>query len=76
MKKNKLINQKDIQTILKHAGHDIPFLEKQVQSASNVVIDLGIKRKELNAQLFDLGQIVDQIKRFSRFQKNIDISKY
>jgi ribosomal protein S24E len=29
MNKNKLINQKDIQTILKHAGHDIPSLENK-----------------------------------------------
>ena len=29
MKKNILINQKDIQTILKHAGNDIPSLENK-----------------------------------------------
>ena len=60
MKKNELINQKDIQTILKHAGHDIPSLENKFSQLSNVVLDLGIKRKELNAQLFDLGQTIGQ----------------
>ena len=29
-------------------------------SFQNVVLDLGIKRKELNAQLFDLGQTIGQ----------------
>ena len=29
-------------------------------SFQNVVLDLGIKRKELNAQLVDLGQTIGQ----------------
>ena len=33
MKKNILINQKDIQTILKHAGYDIPSLENKISQS-------------------------------------------
>jgi hypothetical protein len=54
MKKNRLINQKDLQTILKHA-HDLPSLENKLYRLANNVIDLEIKKKEANAQLFDLG---------------------
>jgi hypothetical protein len=64
MKKNKLINQKDIKTVLKHA-HDLPSLENKFYDLANIVLDLEIKKKELkntimqqNTQLFDLGQII------------------
>ncbi len=44
MKQNKLINKKDIQIILKHAGHDLSSLENKFRQLSNVVLDLEIKR--------------------------------
>lgn len=47
MKHNKLINKKDIQTILKHAGHDLPSLESKLHQLSNAVLDLEIRKKEL-----------------------------
>jgi ribosomal protein S24E len=46
MKHNKLINKKDIQTILKHAGHDLPSLESKLRQLSNAVLDLEIRKKE------------------------------
>ena len=67
-KKNKLINQKDLQTILKH-GHDLPSLENKLYGIANNVIDLEIKKKEMNAQLFDLGQTITQ------YQNMIDSKK-
>jgi hypothetical protein len=47
MKHNKLISKKDIQTILKHAGHDLPSLESKFRQLSNAVLDLEIRKKEL-----------------------------
>ena len=67
IKKNKLINQKDIQTMLRYTAHDLPSLEIKFRNLSNDVIDLEIKKKELkdtlmlqNAQLIDLGQVITQ----------------
>ena len=66
MKKNKLINQKDIMTVIKYA-HDLPYLENKFRELANIVLDLEIKKKELkntimqqNTQLFVLGQVINQ----------------
>ena len=66
MKKNKSINQRDIQTVLRYAVFDIPSLESEI-------IDLEFKKKDLNntitlqrAQLSDLGQAI------IRYQEAID----
>jgi hypothetical protein len=76
MKKNKLINQRDIKTVLKYA-HDLPSLENKFHDLANIVFDLEIKKKELkntimqqNAQLFDLGQVINQ------YQNTINRKKY
>jgi transposase len=69
MKKNKLINQKDIQTVLKYAAHDLPSLENRVHKLANDVIDLEIKKKEGNAQLMDLVEVLNQ------YQNAIEIKK-
>jgi hypothetical protein len=65
-----LINKKDIQTILKHAGHDLPSLEDKLRQLSNAVLDLEIRKKELSAQLIDLGQTIAQ------YQNIIDNKKH
>jgi hypothetical protein len=59
MKKNKLINQKDIRMMLGYAA-DLPSLENKFRSLVNTVLDLEIKKKELSAQLTDLAQIINQ----------------
>jgi hypothetical protein len=59
MKKNKLVNQKDIKTILKYAV-DLPLLENKFRNLANTVLDLEIKKKELSAQLTDLAQVINQ----------------
>jgi hypothetical protein len=76
MKKNKLINQKDIKTVLKYAN-DLPSLENKFRDLANIVLDLEIKKKELkntlmqqNAQLFDLVQTITQ------YQNTIDSKKH
>ncbi|MGA7370870.1 MAG: hypothetical protein WBX01_17240 [Nitrososphaeraceae archaeon] len=65
-----MINKKDIQTILKHAGHDLPSLEDKLRQLSNAVLDLEIRKKELSAQLIDLGQTIAQ------YQNIIDNKKH
>ena len=69
MKKNKLVNEKDIKTVLKYAT-DLPSIENRFHSLANNVLDLEIKKKELSAQLVDLGQIINQ------YQNTIDSKKY
>ena len=75
MKKNKLINQKDIMTVIKYA-HDLPSLENKFRELANIVLNLEIKKKELkntimqqNTQLFVLGQVINQ------YQNTIDSKK-
>jgi hypothetical protein len=50
LKKNKLINEKDIKTVLKYAT-DLPSLENKFRDLANIVLDLEIKKKELKNTL-------------------------
>jgi hypothetical protein len=59
MKKNKLINQAGIDTVLKYAI-DLPSLENKFRGLANTVLDLEIRKKELSAQLIDLAQAINQ----------------
>ena len=59
MKKNKLINEKNIKAVLKYAT-DLPSLETKFRGLANTVLDLEIKKKELSTQLVDLGYAIDQ----------------
>jgi hypothetical protein len=59
MKINKMINEKDIETVLKYAV-DLPSLENKFRSLANTVLDLEIKKKELSTQLLDLGHVINQ----------------
>jgi hypothetical protein len=77
MKKNKLINQKDIQTALGYAAHGLPTLEDRVYRLTNYVMELESKKNNLKntitlwkAQLSDLGREIDiknqQLKRMGK----------
>ena len=68
MKKNKLINQAGIDTVLKYAI-DLPSLENKFRGLANTVLDLEIRKKELSAQLVDLAQAIN------RYQGVIDNNK-
>jgi hypothetical protein len=59
MKTNKMINEKDIETVLKYTS-DLPILENKFRSLANTVLDLEIKKKELSDQLVDLAQVINQ----------------
>ena len=74
MKKNKLINEKDIQTALGYAAHGLPTLEDRVYRLTNYVMELESKKNNLKntimlwkAQLSDIGREIDiknqQLKR-------------
>ena len=47
MKKNKLINEKNIKTVLRYAT-DLQSLENRFRDLVNIVLDLEIKKKELS----------------------------
>jgi len=66
MKKLRLINQKDIQIMLRYSAFDIPYLENRKHILTNEIINLEDKRRNLNqklvlwnAQLSDLGRAID-----------------
>jgi hypothetical protein len=73
LKKNKMLNERDIYRILKYAGHDLPSLENKIRKLTNDVIGLEIQKRDLNnsimlqrAQLSDLGYTIVE------FQNAID----
>ena len=59
MKINKMINERDIETVLKYAV-DLSSLDSKLRSLANTVLDLEIKKKELSTQLIDLAQVINQ----------------
>lgn len=63
-----MLNQKDINALLRHA-HDLPSLVNEFRSLANTVLDLEIKKKELSTQLTDLRHFMNQ------YQHAIDIKK-
>ena len=76
MKRNRLINEKDIQNALRYAADDLPSLEDRIYKLTNYVMDLESKKRVLkdtitlwNAQLSDLGREIDiknqQLKRMA-----------
>jgi len=77
MKRNRLINEKDIQNALRYAADDLPSLEDRIYKLTTYVMDLESKKRVLkdtitlwNAQLSDLGREIDlknqQLKRMSK----------
>ena len=71
-----MLSKQHILKILRYAGHDLPLLENKIQKLTNDIIELEIRKKDLNntiilqrAQLSDLGQAI------IRYQNAIDIKK-
>jgi hypothetical protein len=76
LKKNKILNERDIYRILRYAGHDLPSLENKIRKLTSDVIELEFQKKDLNniiglqrAQLSDLGYTIVE------FQNAIDSKK-
>ena len=77
MKKHRLINQKDIQTMLRYAAFDLPSLENKIRKLTNDIIELELMKKDLDntimlqrAQLFDLGQAITKYQNILDSEKN------
>ena len=65
LKKNKILSKQHISRFLRYAGHDLPSLESKIRKLTSDVIDLELRKKDLNntimlqrAQLSDLGQVI------------------
>ena len=66
MKKNKLINQKDIQTVLRYAAFDLPALENRCQQLSSSVLELQFRKKKLG------DEIATQCSSISQLEKSLN----
>jgi hypothetical protein len=65
LKKNKILNERDIYRILRYADHDLPSLENKIRKLTSDVIELEYQKKDLTnsirlqrAQLSDLGYTI------------------
>ena len=66
MKKNKLINQKDIQTVLRYAAFDLPALENRCQQLSSDVLELQSRKKQLG------DEVATQCSSISKLEKSLN----
>ena len=66
MKKNKLINQKDIQTVLRYAAFDLPALENRCQQLSSDVLELQFRKKRLG------DEVATQCSSISKLEKSLN----
>lgn len=76
MKKNRLINQKDIQTVLRYAAFDLPSLENRIQRSTSDVIDMEWKKKRLVDEVVKLNSYLSQLKKLlKRHKMEIELKK-
>lgn len=76
MKKNRLINQKDIQTVLRYAAFDLPSLENRIQQSTSDVIDMEWKKKRLVDEVIRLNSYLSQLKKLlKRHKMEIELKK-
>ena len=66
IKKNKLINQKDIPTVLRYAAFDIPTLQNRCQQLSSSVLELQFRKKKLG------DEIAIQCSSISQLEKSLN----
>jgi prefoldin subunit 5 len=76
LKRNKMLGDGYITKFLRYTNYDLPTLENKIQSLTGDVIELELKKRDLNntitlwkAQLSDLGQTITQ------YQNAIEIKK-
>ena len=62
--------------VLKYAGHDLPLLENKIRKLTSDVIELELRKKDLNntimlqhAQLSDLGQVITKYQNAIEFKQ-------
>jgi hypothetical protein len=69
MKKNKLINQKHIQTVLRYAAFDIPTLQNRCQQLSNDVLELQFRKKKLDDEVATQCSSITQLEKSLNWYK-------
>jgi len=69
MKKNKLINQKDIQTVLRYAAFDIPTLQNRCQQLSNDILELQFRKKKLGDEVAIQSSSITQLEKSLNWYK-------
>ncbi len=69
LKKNKLINQKDILTVLRYAAFDIPTLENRCQQLSNDVLELQFRKKKLGDEVATQCSSITQLEKSLNWYK-------
>jgi hypothetical protein len=70
LKKNKILNERNIYRILRYTGHDLPALENKIRKLTSDVIELEFQKRDLKntiilqrAQLSDLGQAITEYQK-------------
>ena len=66
LKKNKSINQKDIQAVIRYAAFDLPALENRCQMLSSNVLELQFRKKKLG------DEVAIQCSTISQFEKSLN----
>ena len=66
MKKNKSINQKDLQAVIRYAAFGLPALEDRCQMLSSDVLELQFRKKKLG------DEVPAQCSSVSQFEKSLN----
>jgi argininosuccinate lyase len=69
MKKNKSLNQKDIQAVLRYAAFDIPALENRCQQLSSDVLELQFRKKKLGDEVATQCSSITQLEKSLNWYK-------
>ncbi len=76
LKKNKSINQKNIERLIRYAIYDLPLLENKLRRLSSDVIDTEWRRKELRDEVTNLISSKSQLEQIQkRYQMEIELKK-
>ncbi len=69
IKKNKLINEKDIRTVLRYAAFDLPTLENRCQQLSSDVLELQFRKKKLGDEVATQCSSITQLEKSLNWYK-------
>ena len=74
MKKNKSVNRKDIQAVIRYATFDLPALENRCQILSSDVLELRFRKKKLGDEVSLQSSTISQLEKSLNWYK-IDLKK-
>ena len=69
MKKNRLINQKDIEMLIRYPVYDLPTLENRCQQLSNDVLELQFRKKKLSDEVATQCSSITQLEKSLNWYK-------